>query len=270
MGAGNARRIRNGGGLVLKARPTGVGWWRFRGLFGGREGMLSLGTYSDVPLALAHEQRDEARKLVAAGPDPSDARMADKAAEVARAESARLVDAGLPGPGTFEHAAREWHAYLAAGWSSTHSVKVLALLENDLIPYIGARMLADLTAPELLTHARQVEARGATETACRALKAAGAVFRHDVQHGYCTSDPTRDLKGAIQLSIPEHRAAVTDPLKPGELLRAIDATPIKARPPSVRPWRWRRWCSCALASCAKPRGPNSTWTALSVPCRPRA
>ena len=68
--------------------------------------MLSLGTYSDVPLALAHEQRDEARKLVAAGPDPSDARMADKAAEVARAESARLAAAGLSGPGTFEHAAR--------------------------------------------------------------------------------------------------------------------------------------------------------------------
>ena len=44
-----------------------------------------------------------------------------------------------------------------------------------------------------------------------------------MQHGYCKSDPTRDLKGAIQLPIPEHRAAVTDPAKLGELLRAIDA-----------------------------------------------
>jgi integrase len=95
-------------------------------------------------------------------------------------------------------------------------------MENDLIPYIGARPLAELTAPEVLTHARRVEARGAVETAYRALKLAGAVFRHGVQNGYCESDPTRDLKGAITLPPPVHRAAMTDPVKVGELLRAID------------------------------------------------
>ncbi len=100
---------------------------------------------------------------------------------------------------------------------------MLALLANDLFPYIGARPLSELTAPELLTHARRVEARGAVETAYRALKTAGAVFRHGVQRGYCESDPTRDLKGAVVLPVPQHRAAVTDPTKLGELLRAIDA-----------------------------------------------
>jgi integrase len=49
------------------------------------------------------------------------------------------------------------------------------------------------------------------------------VFRHGVQHGYCESDPTRDLKGAVVLPVAQHRAAVTDPAKLGELLRAIDA-----------------------------------------------
>ena len=220
---GAAATIKDGDGLTLIARPDGAGWWRLRYWLSSRENRLSLGTYPEVPLKLARERRDEARRLVAAGTDPSDARKAEKAAGVARAESARLAASGLPGPGTFEHAAREWHAYMASSWSATHAVKVLALLENDLIPYIGARLLADLTAPEVLTHARRVEARGATETAYRALKAAGAVFRFGGQHGYCTSDPTRDLKGAIQLPIPEHRAAVTDPVKLGELLRAIDA-----------------------------------------------
>jgi integrase len=220
---GEASTIKDGDGLTLIARPDGTGWWRLRYWLSSRENRLSLGTYPNVPLKLARERRDDARKLIAAGTDPSEARKADKAADVARAEAARLAAAGLPGRGTFEHAAREWHAYMAPNWSSTHAVKVLALLENDLIPYIGARLLADLTPPELLTNARRIEARGATETAYRALKAAGAVFRHGVQHGYCTSDPTRDLKGAIQLPIPEHRAAVTDPVKLGELLRAIDA-----------------------------------------------
>lgn len=220
--AGKARKISDGGGLVLDARPTGAGWWRLRYWMDGREGMLSLGTYPEVPLAKAREKARDARALVAAGTDPSDARKADKAAQVAKAEAARLAAAGLPGPGTFEQVAREWHAHMAPSWSAGHAVKVLALLVNDLFPYIGAQPLANLTAPELLKHARRIEARGAVETAYRALKAAGAVFRYGVQHGHCESDPTRDLKGAILLPVPEHRAAVTDPAKLGELLRAID------------------------------------------------
>lgn len=220
--AGKARKISDGGGLVLEARPTGAGWWRMRYWMDGREGMLSLGTYPEVPLKLARERRDEARALVAAGTDPSEARKSDRAAKAVKAEAARRAAAGLPGAGTFEHVAREWHAHMAPSWSAGHAVKVLALLVNDLFPFIGAQPLVDLTAPELLKHARRVEARGAVETAYRALKVAGAVFRYGVQHGYCQSDPTRDLKGAILLPVPEHRAAVTDPAKLGELLRAID------------------------------------------------
>jgi hypothetical protein len=215
--------IKDGDGLTLIARPDGAGWWRLRYWLSGRENRLSLGTYPEVPLKLARERRDDARKLIAAGTDPSEPARPTRRPRRCKARGCRRWPLpGLPGPGTFEHAAREWHAYMAASWSPGHAVKVLALLTNDLFPYIGARPLAELTAPELLKHARRVEARGATETAYRALKAAGAVFRFGVQHGYCESDPTRDLKGAIQLPIPEHRAAVTDPVKLGELLRAID------------------------------------------------
>ena len=125
--SGKARKISDGGGLVLEARPTGAGWWRLRYWSGGKEGMLSLGTYPEVPLKLARERRDEARKLVAAGTDPSEARKIEKADRAVQREAQALADAGMPGPGTFEHAAREWHAYMAASWSSTHAVKVLAL-----------------------------------------------------------------------------------------------------------------------------------------------
>lgn len=71
---GKPRKISDGGGLVLEARPNGAGWWRLRYWSGGKEGMLSLGTYPDVPLKLARARRDEARALVSAGTDPSEAR----------------------------------------------------------------------------------------------------------------------------------------------------------------------------------------------------
>ena len=71
--------------------------------------------------ARARERRDEARRLIAAGIDPSEQRKADKAAKAVKAEAARLAAAGLPGPGTFEHAAREWHARMKPSWSPAHA-----------------------------------------------------------------------------------------------------------------------------------------------------
>ena len=261
--AGNPKRISDGGGLYFEARPTGAGWWRLRYWSGGKEGMLSLGTYPDVPLKLARQRRDEARAQVAAGTDPSEQRKADKAAQAVKSEAVRMAAAGLPGPGTFEHAAREWHARMAPSWSTGHAVKVLALMVNDLFPYIGARPLAELAAPELLTHARRVEARGAVETAYRALKVAGAVFRFGVQQGYCASDPTRDLKGAIMLPVAQHRAAVTDPAKLGELLRAIDAyqgTPVVRAALALAPLVFLRPGELRKAEWAEFDLDGATWT----------
>ena len=261
--AGRPKRVSDGGGLYLEARPTGAGWWRLRYFSGGKEGMLSLGTYPDVPLKLARERRDEARAALAAGTDPSEQRKADKAAQAMKAESARLAAAGLPGPGTFEHAAREWHARMAPSWSPAHAGKVLALMVNDLFPYIGGRPLPELTAPELLMHARRVEARGAVETAYRALKTAGAVFRYGVQHGYCESDPTRDLKGAVVLPVAQHRAAVTDPAKLGELLRAIDAyqgTPVVRAALALAPLVFLRPGELRKAEWAEFDLDGATWT----------
>lgn len=221
--AGSARKLSDGAGLVFEARPTGAGWWRLRYWRDGREGMLSLGTYPDTSLQAARAKRDDARALLAQGGDPSERRKSEKAERAAQREAEVLAAAGLPGRGTFEHAAREWHADISEKkWSPGHAAKVMALMTNDLFPFIGTRKLTDLTAPEMLKQARRIEARGATETAYRALKAAGAVFRYGVQSGYCESDPTRDLKGAVQLPLQEHRAAILEPAKVGELLRAID------------------------------------------------
>ena len=115
--AGAPKRISDGGGLYFEARPSGAGWWRLRYWSGGKEGMLSLGTYPDVPLKLARERRDEARRALATGIDPSEQRKADKAVQALRAEEERTAAAGLPAPGTFEHAAREWHTRMTPSWS---------------------------------------------------------------------------------------------------------------------------------------------------------
>ena len=69
-------------GLFLLVSPAGGKWWRFKYRFGGKEKLLSLGTYPEVGLSQARERRDAARKQVADDIDPSQARKALKAAKV--------------------------------------------------------------------------------------------------------------------------------------------------------------------------------------------
>ena len=54
-------------GLFLIVNPNGSKWWRLAYSFGGKEKTLSLGTYPLIPLNLARQRRDAARRLVAEG-----------------------------------------------------------------------------------------------------------------------------------------------------------------------------------------------------------
>lgn len=119
--------------------------------------MLSLGTYPDVSLKEARQRRDEARKANAAGVDPSATRKADKEARAAKAEALRLADAGLHGPGTLEAVARDWlttvHEHKV---SEGHVERTRIRFEQDAVPWLGRRPIAEITAPELLACLRRV------------------------------------------------------------------------------------------------------------------
>ena len=73
----------DGGGLFLLIKPTGSKLWRFKYRHTGKGNMLGMGAYPEVPLKEARSRRDAARKLLANGIDPSEARE-----EVAREEQA--------------------------------------------------------------------------------------------------------------------------------------------------------------------------------------
>lgn len=95
-------------------------------------------------------------------------------------------------------------------------------MEKDLFPYIGKLTLPAITAPVLLDALRKVEKRGANETAHTLRQTAGQVFRYGVQTGRCERSPVTDLHGALKPVVVKHMAAVLEPAKAGELLRAID------------------------------------------------
>ena len=205
------RKLRDGAGLYLLLRPDGARWWRFdyRRPVTCKRNSLSLGVYPDVGLAEARGRHSEARKLLAAGIDPGEQRKAQKAATVNRAAN------------SFEAVADELLAIRAKKLAVGSAVRERRLLEKDLAPYIGSRPVADVTAPELLTALRKIEARGAVETAHRAKMLAGQVFRYAIATGRAERNPAPDLKGALSQPDEKHFASVTDPAAVGPMLRAL-------------------------------------------------
>lgn len=204
-------KLSDGGGLFMLVHANGGRYWRLAYRFDGKQKTLALGVYPDVSLADARERREQARKLLANGVDPGAVKQEQKATVLALSEN------------SFEIIAREWFAKHSPNWKENHSSKILARLENDMFPWVGARPIGDINAPVLLAAIRRIEARGALETAHRVLAICGQVFRYAVATGRAERDPTGDLRGALPpVKRGNHFAAITEPKKVGELLRDID------------------------------------------------
>lgn len=208
--SGKQVKLFDGGGLFLLVNPQGRKYFRFKYRFAGKEKLLSLGTYPEISLVEARLRRDEARKQIAHCIDPGAIRKAQKQGKTEETE-------------TFEVIAREWYAKFVNVWSGGHAATISRRMEVDLFPWIGARPIAEIKAPELLAVLRRVESRGALEAAHRIRTIAGQVFRYAVATGRAERDPSADLKGALAPQKVKHHAAITDPKEIAPLLMALDS-----------------------------------------------
>lgn len=197
-------------GLFLLVQPSGGKLWRFKYRIDGKERKLGLGIYPDVSLQAARAARDDARKLLATGVDPG----LDKLRRKAQAQA----NAG----NSFELIAREYiDKRTLEGWSASTQSKAGYYLDH-FIPLIGRMAIADIAPTDVLAVLKKAEGRGKLETARRLLQFSSSVFRYAVATARLASDPTRDLRGALIAPKPQHYGAIVEPVKVGELLRAID------------------------------------------------
>lgn len=218
------KRLNDGDGLfLLLFVKGGAHGWRFAYSLAGARNNISLGTYPDTGLALARQKADEARKLVSEGKDPSESRALAKAAAVEQRVAKKREAAGLPALGSFEAVARQWLAEVhEPAVSARYALRSRKQLEQDVLPWIGDLPASSVTAPVVLDVLRKVEARDALDTAHRVKQTIGLVMRYAIATGHAERDPTPDLRGALPAPITRHFAAILDPLRVGQLLRAID------------------------------------------------
>lgn len=187
-------KLTDGQGMHLLINPNGSKYWRLQYRFDGKQKVLALGVYPMVSLGEARRKRDEAKKLVSDGIDPSEKKKADKT------EQSEAL--------TFEAVARDWHTACKRKWSDSHSERVLKSLEDNLFSSIGQRKIAELKTKDLLDPVKTVAASGRLEVAARLQQRTTAIMRYAVQNGLIDYNPAQEMSGAITVAKRTHRPAL--------------------------------------------------------------
>jgi len=184
-------------GLYLLVKPNSGKYWRLKYHFLGKEKNLAIGVYPDVSLKQARLARDEAKKLIHLGIDPTQDKQEQKLKRLELSNN------------SYEVVTREWIATKRKQWSKIHSDKVTRSFEQDIFPSLGNKPINEITAPILLFALRKIENRGALEVAQRVLQRCGAVFTYGIATGICQRNPATDLKGSLTTPKKEHYKALS-------------------------------------------------------------
>lgn len=187
-------KLTDGQGMHLLINPNGSKYWRLQYRFDGKQKVLALGVYPMVSLGEARRKRDEAKKLVSDGIDPSEKKKADK---IEQSEAL-----------TCEAVARDWHTACKRKWSDSHSERVLKSMKDGLFTAIGKRKISELNTRDLIAPIKAVEASGRLEVAARLQQRTTAIMRYAVQNGLIDYNPAQDMSGAITVAKRTHRPAL--------------------------------------------------------------
>ncbi|ACX87178.1 integrase family protein [Pectobacterium parmentieri WPP163] len=203
-----AYKLTDGEGMHLMVHPNGSKYWRLQYRFAGKQKTLALGVYPEITLSEARQRRDEAKRQIATGTDPSEQKKVDKQLRQT------LVD------NTFKAIALEWREYKRPNWSKGYAEDLMEAFENDIFPDIGKRPIAEIKPLEMLTSLRKLEKRGVLDKLRKIRQACNQVFRYAIVTGRAENNPASELASAL----PPPKATHYPYLLPDELpdfLRAL-------------------------------------------------
>jgi integrase len=207
--SGVGRKYSDGSGLYLHTKNGGK-YWRMAYRFDGKQKLLAVGVYPSVSLADAREIALAAKKGLAKGVDPSEAKQ--QAAEQSLMQSST----------TFEAVAKQWLETPNSRRSEQTQAKIARWFEVDINPVIGKLAIHKVTAKAIIDKVlRPLERANTIEKTHRVKQVIGQVFRFAVASGYVERDPTTDIKETLATKIVVNHAALVEPKDVAGLLRAM-------------------------------------------------
>jgi integrase len=197
-------------GMFLQVMKNDSKYFKFQYYYAGKQQLISLGVYPETSLKEARARRDEARKMLDNGINPSSVRKLNKNSLLEDTEN------------NFQSVATEWFVKFQSKWTPQHAKTKWRSLEKDIFPYLGKTPIKNITPQDVLNVLNRIQSRGAIETAHRAKSICSEIFRHGVLNSKCSTDPTLILRGALLPTQTKNMASITDTEKLSGLLKAID------------------------------------------------
>ncbi|MBY5524064.1 tyrosine-type recombinase/integrase [Rhizobium leguminosarum] len=202
-------KLPDGKGLYLYVSTAGGKSWRVDYAYFGKRKTLTLGVYPSLGLADARTRRDEVKKKLSEGLDPSLAKKREQLAAKAAAGN------------TFGLIADEFIAKLRRDKRAEPTIDkntwMLKVLAKKLSPY----PITQISAKDVLDVLNVIERSGRIESALATRSAIGRVFRFAIATARAENDPTSALRGALQRHVPVSHPALTTREELGGLMRAI-------------------------------------------------
>jgi len=196
-------------GLYVTVSPKGLVTFRYDYRINGRRETLTIGRYGadGISLAQAREKLMEAKKQVNSGVSPS---VEKRDGKMKRKDEKTLHDF------TVNYMK---HARLA---DSTRAMKQ-SIIDRDITPAWGRKLLSEITAPVLREYCDKVKARGAPATAIQVRNIISAVFKFAALHGDYYPNPAEEVLPA-SIAKFEARDRVLKPEEIGWFFNQLEFT----------------------------------------------
>lgn len=195
-------------GLYILVHSNGSLYWRLKYYLDKKEKVYSIGTYPQVSLLEAREERDRVKKLIKQGIDPVQTRANDKRENLIKSNN------------SFMSVAIKWHNSAKADWKERHAARVLRTLEINIFPYIGHRPVSEILATELIEVLNKMQSRGSLVQLQKIRQRCDKVFQYAIANGIAENNPATNIKGAFDKPVRKNFNSIPIEEVP-ELIQAI-------------------------------------------------
>lgn len=203
--------ISDGNNLLLVVRPSGGASWVLKYRMHGKRNMHALGPWPTVGLGHARKLADVARRKVADGIDPVEAK------REARAEATKKE-----GGDTVLDLMDAWLEKMTV--AAVYEGNIRAAFHRNVLPEIGARRVAEITRQDIIKLLRPIESRGSLVTLRKVRMWMRQMFEFELgkEHPAIAANPVPIGRlTAFKAAEKGHFAAITNVADVPALMQAI-------------------------------------------------
>lgn len=201
-------KLSDGQGLYLIIKENGTKFFQFDFTFENKRKSMSFGVYPDTSLSEARTLRDNTKKLLKQNINPI------------VVKNVSLED----NSNTFKNISEKWLSKMQKEWVNKTYEKVENVINNHAYPYIGNKLIENVTISDILNIVDRMNKKGIHGSADKLMGNFNRIYKYAVTYNYVMHNIIADIdkKNIIISTRHNHMNAVTKENEIKELINDIN------------------------------------------------